>query len=177
VAFGLGGSVSVAIPTGDPIRAKIAAVIPVEAFHEAPLRPLFEPDGSRPRVPMATWIEQAERGLGVPFPEWLRTIYLHCNGFSGPIGSCSLFRLDGDGGVLEFNLFLRQQEWAPSWFQRGILFMNRRVSWTIDTHWGALDDKLIEWHAQENEQYTVLDCDLFALWGREHERGDKMNGE
>jgi hypothetical protein len=97
----------------DPIRARIKAAITVEAFYEAPLRPLFEPDGSRLRVAMTTLIEQTERGLGVPFPEWLRTIYLHCNGFSGPIGSCSLFRLDGDDGVLQFNLFLRKQEWAP----------------------------------------------------------------
>src|SRR5437879_5832438 len=117
------GAVMMVVPAGDPVRAKIKAVTIIEAFHEAPLRPLFEPDGSRRRVPMTTLIEQTERGLGVPFPEWLRTVYLHCNGFSGPIGSCSLFRLDGDDGVLEFNLFLRDQEWAPSWFKRGLLFM------------------------------------------------------
>jgi hypothetical protein len=80
------------VPKGDSIRAKVEAAITVEAFHEAPFRTLFESDGSRPRIPMTTLNEQTERGLGVPFPEWLRTIYLHCNGFSGPIGSCSLFR-------------------------------------------------------------------------------------
>jgi hypothetical protein len=165
------------LPKDDPIRARIRAAIPVEAFFEAPLRPLFEPDGSRLRVPLATLIEQAERGLGVPFPEWLRLIYLHCNGFCGPVGSCSLFRLDGDEGVLGFNLFLRQQEWAPSWFQRGILFMDQRVSWTINTHWAALDGRLIEWHPQDHEKVTVLNCDLFELWRREHERYDEPDVE
>jgi len=105
-----------AMPERDPLLARIKTVTLVEAFHPAPLRPLFEPDGSRIRVPMTTLIEQTERGLGVPFPEWLRTVYLHCNGFRGPVGSCSLRRLDGDDGVLKFNLFLREQEWAPSWF-------------------------------------------------------------
>jgi hypothetical protein len=167
--------VLVVLLNDDPIRARIRAAITVEAFYEAPLRPLFEPSGSRLRVPMTTLLEQTERRLGVPFPEWLRTIYLHCNGFSAPIGSCSLFRLDGADGVLEFNLFLRTQEWAPSWFKRGILFMDRRVSWTINTHWAALDGQLIEWQPQEYEHYTVLDCDLFELWRREQERYDALD--
>jgi hypothetical protein len=164
-------------PGPDPILARIKAVTPVEAFHQAPLRPLFEPDGSRLRVPMTTLIEQTERGLGSPFPEWLRTVYLHCNGFRGPVGRCSLFRLDGDDGVLEFNLFLRTQEWAPSWLGRGMLFMDQRVSWTLNTHWAVLDGKLIEWHPQEYEKYTVLDCDLFELWRREQERHDALDAE
>jgi hypothetical protein len=55
--------------------------------------------------------------------------------------------------------------------------MDRRVSWTINTHWAALDGKLIEWHPQEHEEYTVLDGDLFALWRREHERYDDLDVE
>ena len=52
--------------------------------------------------------------------------------------------------------------------------MNRRVSWTIDTHWAALDGQLVEWYAQDGERYSVLDSDLFALWAREQEQADKL---
>jgi hypothetical protein len=161
----------------DPVLAKISERIAVEEFHLPPLRPLFEPDGRRLRVPMAELIERTEQRLGVPFPDWLRAVYLHCNGFSGPIGVCSLFRLDGEDGILEFNLFLRSREWAPSWFPRAILFMDRRVSWSINTHWAALDGKLIEWEPQEGEKYTELRCDLFALWEREQRQMDRLVAE
>jgi len=161
-------------PEPDPVLAGIKQVIVVEEFYPPPLRPLFEPDGRRLRVPMAELIERTEQGLGVPLPDWLKAVYLSCNGFSGP---CSLFRLDGASGVLEFNLHLRQQEWALSWFRRAILFMNRRVSWTIDTHWWALDGQLIEWWPQDGERYRVLSCDLFGLWEREQERADRLAAE
>jgi hypothetical protein len=161
----------------DPVLARITDVIVVEELHPAPLRPLFEPDGRRLSVPMAELIERTEQGLGVAFPDWLRTVYLSCNGFSGQVGVCSLFRLDGDDGVLEFNLYLRRQEWAPSWFKQAILFMDRRVSWTINTHWAALDGQLIEWQPQDGERYTVLGCDLFGLWAREQEQADRHAAE
>jgi hypothetical protein len=128
----------------DPVRSRIRQLIPVTAFHPAPLRPLFEPDGRRLRVPMTELIEDVERRLAVPFPEWLRIIYGSCNGFTGPIGLCSLFPLDGDGGVLKFNQFLRAQDWSPPWVKQGIVFMDRRSSWSINTHWAALDGKLVE---------------------------------
>src|SRR4051794_33842916 len=98
-------------PQLDPVLARISQLVAVEAFHPAPLRPLFEPDGRRLRVPMAELIGRTERVLGVPFPGWLRAVYLRCNGFRGPVGSCSLRRLDGEDGVLEFNLFLRTRDW------------------------------------------------------------------
>jgi len=47
----------------------------------------------------------------------------------------------------------------------------------MNTQWAALDGKLIEWHPQENEQYTVLDSDLFELWRREQERRDDPDAE
>src|SRR5687767_14248689 len=85
----------------DPVLARIKEVMVVDEFYPAPLRPLFEPDGRRLRVPMADLIEQTERGLGVPFPDWLRAVYLSCNGLRG---TCALLSLDGVSGVLEFNL-------------------------------------------------------------------------
>ena len=86
------------VPKLDPVLARISEVIAVEEFHPAPLRPLYEPDGRRLRIPMAELIERTERELGVPFPDWLREVYLACNGFSGLIGVCSMFRLDGQDG-------------------------------------------------------------------------------
>src|SRR5262245_61041658 len=160
-------------PEPDPVLARIEQVLSVAEFYPPPLRPLFEPDGRRLRVPMADLIERTERGLGVPFPDWLRAVYLSCNGFRG---TCSLLSLDGAGGVLEFNLAVRQQEWAPAWFRRAILFMNGGGTWTMNAHWWALDGQLVEWYAQDGEQYTVLDCDLFGLWAREQERADQLAG-
>lgn len=160
-------------PEPDPVLARIKNVIVVEEFHPAPLRPLFEPDGRRLRVPMAELIERTEQALGVPFPDWLRAVYLRCNGFCG---TRSLLGLDGTSGVVEFNLALRQQEWAPSWFRRAILFMNGGDTFSVNPHWWALDGRLVEWYAQDGEQYRVLDCDLFALLAREQEYEDQLAG-
>jgi hypothetical protein len=165
------------LPGLDPVLGRITDVIVVDEFHPAPLRPLLEPDGRRLRVPMAELIERTERDLGVPFPEWLRAIYLACNGFSGPIGVCSLLRLDATEGVADYTLFLRSQEWSPAWLQRAIVFSHRRVSWSIDTHWAARDGELVEWTPGAGAGYTVLEPDLFALWRREQEQADRLAAE
>jgi hypothetical protein len=174
-----------AVPETDPIIARIRAVITVTEFHPAPLRPLFEPDGRRLRVPMTELIEDVERRLAVPMPSWLRTIYLCCNGFSGPYGVGTLYHLDGDEGVLDFTLFLRTQEWSPPWLKRAIVFGDTGAGGSITTHWAALDGQLIEWCYGDGAAFTVLEPDLFALWrrvqegwdavdrpGREHESGE-----
>ena len=164
-------------PEPDSVLARIKGVIVVEEFHPPPLRPLFEPDGRRLRVPMAELIERTERDLGPPFPDWLKAVYLCCNGFSGPISVCSLLRLDGPDGVAGYTLFLRSQEWSPAWLQRAIVFSHRRVSWSIDTHWAARDGELVEWTPGAGAGYTVLEPDLFALWRREQEQADRLAAE
>jgi hypothetical protein len=159
------------------VLARIKGVILVEKFHPPPIRPLFEPDGRRPRVPMADLIERTERDLGAPFPDWLRAVYLSCNGLRGPIGVCSLLGLDGPEGVVGYTLLLRSQESSPAWLQRAIVFSHRRVSWSIDTHWAALDGELVEWGPGAGAGYTVLGPDLFALWRREQEQADRLAAE
>jgi hypothetical protein len=175
--FGEGGKRQMESPGPDPVLARITDVITVEELHPAPLRPLFEPDGRRLRVPMAEPIERTERDLGLPFPDWLKAVYLSCNGFSGPIGVCSLLGLDGPGGVAGYTLFLRSQESSPAWLQRAIVFSHRRVSWSIDTHWAARDGDLVEWAPGEGPSPTILEPDLFALWRREQEQADRLAAE
>jgi hypothetical protein len=118
-------------------------------------------------------IAEVERGLGVPFPAWLRDIYCACNGFCGPTGVVYLYRLDGSEGVLEFTLFLRG-EWALPWLERAIVFSDNGLGGSITTHWVALDGQLIEWCYGHGGDYTVLDYDLFEVWRREQEFWDEI---
>ena len=115
---------------------------------------------------MIELIEDLEQRLNVPMPEWLRTIYLHCNGFSGPFNEGILYPPDGEGGVRDFTLFLREQDYSPSWIQRAIVFGYVAGSGSITTHSAALDGKLIEWCYADGEKYRALDGDLFNLWER-----------
>lgn len=149
-------------PDPDLVIRKIRAVIEVVACNP-------------PATPAL--IDDVEHRIAVVFPEWLRTIYRSCNGFCGPTGVRYLYPLDGRYGVLEFNLFLRSQEWSPPWVKRSIIFGDNGVGGTITTHWAALDDKLIEWCYADRAEFTVLDSDLFELWRREQEDWNALTEE
>jgi len=119
-------------------------------------------------------LEETERALGVPFPGWLRDVYLACNGFEGPAGVRYLWPLEGREGVLLFTKFLRSEDWSPSWLDRAIIFGDNGVGGSITTHWAALDGKLIEWCYGDGAAYSVLDCGLLGLWKREQDKWDAV---
>jgi hypothetical protein len=81
------------------------------------LRPLFEPDGRRLCVPMT---ELIERGLGVPFPDWLKPSTSAVTGsadgarssaWTVSVGCWSSTLLSASKSG---HSALRQQEWAQS---------------------------------------------------------------
>jgi hypothetical protein len=152
------------MPEADPTRARIRQAITVTDFNPAPLRPLFEPDGRRLRVPMPELIAAVERKLAVGFPPWLREVYLCCNGFLGPSGECVLYPLDGSEGVGDFTLFLRGQAWSPPWLKRAVVFGHIRGDGSLTTHSVALDGQLAEWCYLHGDRFTVLAGSLFELW-------------
>ncbi len=168
------------------IRAKIREVIQVTEFYEPPFRPLFEPDGSgqirplfgsdgsRLRMSMVELIDDVERSLGVSMPDWLRTVYLGCNGFGGQYSGNVLSQLDGDAGVRDFTQFLRKQDFSPPWIHRAIVFGHLQGSGSITTHSVALDGQLLEWCYGDGAEYTVLEPDLLALWRRLQEVWDSV---
>jgi len=151
------------LPEPDPVLSKIRAVIEVTACNPAASRELIDDD--------------VEWRLAAPFPGWLRTVYRSCNGFCGPTGVRYLYPLDGRDGVLELNLFLRDEDWAPPWLNRAIVFSDNGAGGSITTHWVALDGALIQWCYGDGADFTVLDCDLFELWRREQERWDAVSIE
>jgi hypothetical protein len=155
-----------AAPETDPVLAKIREVIAVTAFHPAPPRPLFEPDGRRLAVPMPELIAETERRLMVPMPSWLRAGYQSCNGYAGPYGVGVLYPLDGSEGVGDFTLFLREQGWAPKWLQWAIVFGHIRGSGSMTTHSVALGGHLVEWCYGDGDLFTVLEGGLIDLWRR-----------
>jgi hypothetical protein len=153
-------------PTAEGMRAKIREAIVVEQFYEPPARAPFGADGSRSLVPMTELIADAERRLGVPFPPWLREVYECCNGFATHTGECILYPIHGSEGVTEFNLFLREMEWAPSWLPRAIVFGYTGGSGSITTHTVARDGELVEWTYIDGENVHRPSGDLFAVWRR-----------
>jgi hypothetical protein len=146
-------------PKPDPVLSQIRVAIEVTACNPAPSLKL---------------IEEVERRLGVPFPEWVRGVYRSCNGFCGPTGVRYLYPLDGRDGVLELTLFLRNEDWSPPWLKRAIVFGDNGVGGSITTHWLALDGKLIQWCYGDGTDFSILNCDLFALWSREQALWDAV---
>ncbi len=163
-----------AVPEMDPVLARIREVITVKKFCLPPLRPLFEPDGQRLRIPLAELIADVERKLGVPLPSWLREVYLSCNGFFGPTGECYLYPLDGSEGVGDFNLFLREQDWAPPWLERAIVFGSIGGSGSTTTHTLVLDGQLCEWCYGDGERFRVLQGGLLKLWQQIQAKWDNL---
>jgi hypothetical protein len=148
-------------PIPDPSLSSIYAVMEVSS-HEPP-------------ADIAV-LEQAERRLGVVFPDWLRVFYLNCNGFRGPTGVRYLYPLDGPDGVLSFTEFVRM-EWGFPWLQRAIVFSDNGLGGSTTVHWAALDGKLIEWCYGDDGEYTVLDFDLLVLWAREQQRWNAVKAD
>src|SRR5262245_58065153 len=127
-------------PNPDQILSQIRAVMEVTSF--------YSPASSE-------LIEEVERRLAVNFPEWLRRVYLACNGFSGPTGVSYLYPLDGHDGVLEFTQFLREEDWSPPWLSRAVGFGENGAGGSITTHWLVMDGNLIEWCYGHGADYTV----------------------
>lgn len=152
------------------IRELIREAIVVTTFYPAPKR-------RGTAVPLTELIEDAERRLGVAFPSWLRPVYEACNGFATHTDECVLYPLHGPEGVTEFNLFLRESEWAPSWISRAIVFGYVGGSGSITTHTVALDDRLVEWCYNEGEGVRRTDGDLFAVWRRVRAEWDDVIDE
>ena len=119
-------------------------------------------------------VAAAEARLGVPFPAWLRELYLACDGFVGPTGWHYLSRLGGRDGLVEFNEFLRLEAWAPPWLARVIVFASDTSSGTLTTHFAALDGDLIEWCLGDGDEYTKFDGTVFDLYRREQSRWDEL---
>jgi hypothetical protein len=144
----------------EQILSKIRSVMKVKEFN--------------PPAPEAL-IDSVERGLGVNFPNWLKEIYLACDGFTGPTGVGYLHQLDGQNGVLEFTQFLREEPWWPDWLDRAIIFSDNGLGGSITVHWGVLDGQLIEWCYGDADNYIVLDLDIYQLWAREQKHWDRLD--
>jgi hypothetical protein len=148
-------------PEANDVLSQIRAVIEVTAWEPA-----------KPKL-----LDEVEQRLVVPFPDWLRSVYHYSNGFCGPTGVRYLYPLDGRDGVLEFTLFLREEDWSPKWLQRAIVFSDNGAGGSITIHWAALDGQLIEWCYGDGADFRILESDLLALWKREQERWDAVRGE
>jgi hypothetical protein len=159
----------------DAVRDRIREAINVTKFYPAPPRPLFDARGHRELVPMGELITDAEQRLGVPFPPWLRAVYECCNGFATYTGECILYPLHGSEGVTEFNLFLREQEWRPSWIGRAIVFGYVGGSGSLTTHTVALDGELVEWCYNHGDDVERTSPDLFAVWRRVQSDWDSVH--
>lgn len=163
-----------AAPDLHAMRDRICEAIAVKQFYDAPPRPLFDASGRRELVPMTDLIADSEQRLGVPFPPWLRAVYECCNGFATDTGECVLYPLHGSEGVTEFNLFLREQEWQPSWISRAIVFGYVGGGGSLTTHTVALDGELVEWCYNEGESVRRISPDLFAVWRRIQADGEAV---
>jgi hypothetical protein len=71
-------------------------------------------------------------------------------------------------------LFLRNEDWSPPWLKQAIVFGDNGMDGTTSTDWLSLDGKLIEWCIGDGANFTILDCDLFALWSREQKRWEAL---
>jgi len=145
--------------TSESILNRISAVMRVERFF-----PPADPAD----------LEQAERQLGVQFPDWLRRIYVATDGFVGPTGVRYLYRLREPNGLLDFNPFLRQEWEQADWLRRAIVFGDNGLGGSSTVQWAALDGCLIEWCLGDGHEHEILDLDVFGLWAREQRNWDAL---
>ena len=141
-----------ALGDGDAIRAALCEAMRVESF-------------GLPADLLA--IRTAEDRLGVLFPQWLRDLYLACDGFLGPTAWPYLFPLEGGDGVVEFTEFLRGEDWTPPWLTRAVVFGSNVGGGTGTVNYAALDGELIEWCLGDGGEATRFDGSVIDLYRRE----------
>lgn len=132
------------------------------------------PDASFGRPATSSDIDEAGRVLGVPFPPWLRDLYLLSDGFTGPTGVRYLYPLLGRDGAVGTTLFLRNESWAPEWVQRSIIFADNGMGGSITTHWGALDDSIVEWCFGDGADFTERGHDYASVLAAEQRTWDEV---
>ena len=143
------------------IRDRIRTVMPSVRFHHPATHSM---------------IDAAQQSLGVEIPNWLRNIYLACNGFIGPTDVRYLYPLDGSEGAAQFTSFLRT-EWTTPWLHRALVFSDNGMGGSLTVHWAILDGQLIEWCYGNGDAYTVADGDFFELLSREQALWDDADNE
>jgi hypothetical protein len=143
----------------DQVRQRLRDVMRVETFY-APAD--------------ASAIAAAETSVGVAFPQWLRTLYLACNGFRGPTQWEYLLPLDGREGLVEFTQFLRAEEWAPPWLTRAVVFGSDTGSLSCTTHFVALDGELVTWMLGDGDEFIKFEGTVYDLYRREQAGWDAL---
>lgn len=120
-------------------------------------------------------VSSAEHRLGVAFPEWLRCLYLACDGFLGPTAWPYLLPLNGREGVIEFTEFLRAEAGPLAWLKNAVVFGSNLGSGTCTVHFGALDGRLIEWCLGDGDEFTYFDGSVYDLYRREQAVWDAIH--
>ena len=144
----------------DRVRQRLLDVMRVETFY---------PPAD------ASAIAAAETRVGVVFPQWLRNLYLACNGFRGPTQWEYLLPLEGCEGLVEFTQFLRAEEWAPPWLARAVVFGSDTGSLSLTTHFVALDGALVTWTFGDGPVFVEFDGTVYDLYRREQALWDELD--
>ena len=144
----------------DEVRQRLLDVMRVET-----LNPPADP----------TAIAAAERRVGVVFPQWLRVLYLACNGFRGPTQWEYLLMLEGRDGLVESTEMLRAEDWAPPWLARAVVFGSDTGGGTLTTHFAALDGNLITWTLGDGPAFSTFEGTVFDLYRREQQLWDEVS--
>ena len=121
-------------------------------------------------------IEKAQLSLGVTFPAWLRDLYLVCDGFSGPTDVRYLYSLCGEGGVVEFTKFLRN-EWKLPWLNQCAIYSDNGGGGSSTVHWGIWEGKLIEWCYGDGNVFREFDGNFFTILKREQSLWDELESD
>jgi hypothetical protein len=119
-------------------------------------------------------IAMVEARLGVAFPSWLRTLYLTCDGFTGPTDWQYLFPLAGHLGVIGYTEWLRREEWGPAWLSRAFVFGQTCSGGTGSTFFAVLDGLMIEWCLGDGAEFTQFSGSFFDLLRREQATWDEV---
>jgi hypothetical protein len=129
-----------------------------------------------PADPVA--VAAAETRLGVALPAWLRALYLACDGFVGPTGwDGYLLPLEGRDGLVGYTEFLRHDgEGMPPSMARAIVFGHQGYSFTISTHFAALDGALVTWNFGDDD-FAPFDGTVYDLYRREQAELDSFAAE
>jgi hypothetical protein len=83
--------------------------------------------------------------------------------------------IGGREGLVEFTQFLREEEYAPPWLARAVVFGSDIGSGTLTTHFLALDGNLVTWTLGDGPVFNPFEGTVFDLYRREQQLWDEVD--
>lgn len=121
----------------------------------------------------ANKLVEASQQLSQELPPPLQELYLAFDGLRGPTNAAFLWPLFGHDGLVSYNIFVRRENYAPSWIGTVIFFGGDGVGdyWGIEV---SAPHRILSWRPIDLEEFDVAGTSIIEVWKNKQQEYDSV---